>query len=161
MDCSTPGFTVHHQLPEPAQMHVHWVRDTIQISHPLLTPSPPAFSLSQHKGLACFKEKCSVQIVNNVWLSSSCPQSFQASGSFPMSQFFSSGGQSVGAAASSSVLPINIQDWSPLGWTDLISLESKGLLSLFKHQIQKHQFFSTQFSFWSNSYIQTWLLEKP
>ena len=66
-----------------------------------------------------------------------------------------------GASASTSVLPMNIQDWFPLGWTDLISLESKGLLSLFKHQIQKHHFFSTQFSFWSNSHIHTWLLEKP
>ena len=76
MDCRTPGFPVHHQLPEFAQTHVHWVDDAIQPSHPLLSPSPPAFNLSQHQGL-------------------------------PMSQLFSSGGQSIGTSAS--VLPMNIQ----------------------------------------------------
>ena len=90
---------------------------------------------------------------------SSCLQSFPASGSFPTSQFFASGGQSIGASAS--VLPVNIQDWFPLGWTGWISLQSKELSRLFFNTtVQKHQFFSTQSSLWSNSHICTWLLEK-
>ena len=87
-------------------------------------------------------------------------QSFPASGSFPMSQLFTSGGQSIGVSASTSVLPMNIQDWS-LGLTLWISLQSKGLSRVFYTTVQKHQFFSTQFSLWSNSYIHTWSLEKP
>ena len=89
MDCSTPGLPVHHQLPELAQTHVHWVSDAIQPSRPLLSSSPPAFNLAQHQG--------------------------------QMSQFFTSGGQSIGVSASASVLPMNIQDWFPLGWTCWIS----------------------------------------
>ena len=77
----------------------------------------------------------------------SCPQSFPASGSLPMSQFFTLGGQSIRVSASASVLPINIQDWSPLGWTGWISLQSKGLSSVFSNTtVQKHQFFGAQFS---------------
>ena len=90
--CSKPGFPVHHQLSELAQTHVHGVNDAIQLSHPLSSPSPPAFNLSQHQGL--FK-----------WV-----------GSFQMSWFFISGGRSIGASASASVLPRNIQGWFPLGW---------------------------------------------
>ena len=93
---------------------------------------------------------------------SSCPQSFPASGSFPMSQLFTSGGQSTGVSASASVLPMNTQDWSPLGWTGWTSLQSKGLSRVFSNSIvQKHQFFSTQLSSQSNSHIHTWPLEKP
>ena len=78
---------------------------------------------------------------------SSCPQSFPASGSFQMSQLFTSGGQSIGASASTSVLPMNTQDWSPLGWTGWISLQSKGLSRVFSNTtVQKHQFFGTQLS---------------
>ena len=92
----------------------------------------------------------------------SCLQSFPASGSFPMCQFFPSGGQRTGALASASVLPINTQDWSPLGLTGLISLLSKRLSRVFSNTIfLKHQFFVAQPSLWSNSYICTWLLEKP
>ena len=92
---------------------------------------------------------------------SSCPQSFPASGFFPTSQFFASGGQSIGAAASMSVLPMNIQDWFPLGLTALISLQSRGLSRVFSNTtVQKHQFFSAQLSLSSNSHIHTWLLEK-
>ena len=77
----------------------------------------------------------------------SCPQSFLASGSFQMSQLFTSGGQSIGASASTSVLPMNTQDWSALGWTGWISLQSKGLSRVFSNTtIQKHQFFGTQLS---------------
>ena len=89
-------------------------------------------------------------------------QSFPASGSFQMSQLFTSGGQSIGVAASASVLPMNTQDWSPLGWTGWISLQSKGLSRVFSNTtIQKHQFFGIQLSSQSNSHIHTWSLEKP
>ena len=89
---------------------------------------------------------------------SSCLQSFPASGSFPMSQFFTSG---IGASISTSVLPMNIWDWFPLGWTDLISLQSKGLSRAFSSTTtQKHQFFGF-LSLWSSSHSYTWLLEKP
>ena len=86
-------------------------------------------------------------ISSSVMPLSSCPQSLPASGSFQMSQLFASGGQSIGVAASTSVLPMNTQDWFPLGWTDWISLQSKGLSTVFSNTtVQKHQFFSTQFS---------------
>ena len=88
---------------------------------------------------------------------SSCLQSFLASESFLMNQFFASGGQSIGASAS--ILLVNIQDWFPLGLTGLISLQSKALLEVFSSTTNwKHQFFSTQPSLWSNSHIHTWLL---
>ena len=91
----------------------------------------------------------------------SCLHSFPASGSFPRSQFFISRGQSIGASASASVLPMNIQDWFPLGLTGWTSLQSKGLSRVFSNvTVQKHQFFGAQLSLWSNSYILTWLLEK-
>ena len=93
---------------------------------------------------------------------SSCLQSFPASGSFLMSQLFESGGQSIGASTSASVLPMSIQDWFPLGVTGLISLQSKGVSRVFsKTTVQKHQFFSAQPPLWSTSHIHTWLLEKP
>ena len=91
MDCSTLGFPFHHQLSEFTQTHVHWVSDAIQPSHPLSSPSPPALNISK------------------------------ASGSFPMSQLFASGGQSIGVSVSTSVLSMNTQDRSPLGWTGWIS----------------------------------------
>ena len=85
--------------------------------------------------------------LSSVILFSSCPQSFPASGSFPMSQLFTSGGQSIGVSASTSVLPTNAQDWSPLGWTGWISLQSKGLSRVFSNTtVQKHQFFGAQLS---------------
>ena len=87
-----------------------------------------------------------------------CLQSFPVSGSFPMNQFFTSGGQSIGVSAS--VLPMNIQDWSPLGWTGWISLQSKRLSRVFSNTtVQKHQFFGAQLCLQSNSHIHTWLLE--
>ena len=92
----------------------------------------------------------------------SCLQSFPAYGSFQMSQFFTLGGQSIGVSTSTWVLPMNIQDWFPLGWTSWISLQSKGLSRVFSNTtVQKHQFFCAQLSLWSNSHIHTWLLEKP
>ena len=132
MDYSTPGSSVLHCLPEFAQVLVHWVGDAIQPSHPLSSPSPPTFSLSQHQE------------------------------SFPMSQLFASGGQIIGASASASVLPMNIQGLFPFGLTVLISLQSKGLSRVFPNtRVQNYQFFSIQPSLWSNSHIHTWLLEKP
>ena len=92
---------------------------------------------------------------------SSCPQSLPESGSFPMSQLFAWGGQSIGASASALVLPMNTQDWSPLGWTGWISLQSKGFSRVFSNTtVQKHQFFGAQLSLQSNSHIHTWPLEK-
>ena len=91
---------------------------------------------------------------------SSCLQSFPASGSFQMSQFFPSGGQSIGVSALESVLPKNIQDWFLLGWTGWNSLQSKGLSRLFSNTTLRHLFFHSQLSLWSNFHIHTWLLEK-
>ena len=92
----------------------------------------------------------------------SCPQSFPASLFLQMSQLFTSGGQTIGVSASTSVLPMNTQDWSPLGWTGWISLQSTGLSRVFSNTtVQKHQFFGTQLSLSSNSHIHTWPLEKP
>ena len=103
---------------------------------------------------------CHPTISSSVVPFSSCPQSFPASGSFPVSQFFVSGGQSIGVSAS--VLPMSTQDWSPLGWTGWISLQAKGLSRVFSNTtIRKHQFFGTQLSLQSNSHIHTWPLEKP
>ena len=91
-----------------------------------------------------------------------CLRSFPASGSFPMSWLFASGGQSVGTSASASILPVDIQGWCLLGLTGLISLLSKGLSRVFSSTtIRKHQFFSAQPSLWSSPHIHTWLLEKP
>ena len=105
---------------------------------------------------------CHPTISSSVIPFSSCLQSFSASGSFPVSQFFASGDQSIGVSPSASVPPMNIQDWFPLGWTGLISLQSKGLSRVFSNTtVQKHQFFGAQLSLLSNSHIDTWLLEKP
>ena len=87
---------------------------------------------------------CHPTILFSVVPFSSCPQSFPASGSFQMNQLLASGGQSIGVSASTSVLPMNTQDWSPLGWTGWIALQSKGLSRVFSNTtVQKHQFFST------------------
>ena len=126
MNRSTPCLPVHHQLPEFTQTHVHRVGDAIQASHSLSSPSPLALNLSQ------------------------------PSGSFQMSQLFASGGQSIGVSASTSVLPMNTQDWSALGWTGWISLQSKGLSGVLSNTtVQKHQFFGAQLSSQSNSHIHT------
>ena len=131
MDCIMTGLPIHNQLPEFTQTHVHWINDT----NPTVSSSV---------------------------ITSFCLQSFPASGAYQMSQFFVSGHQSIGVSASASVPPMNIQDWSPLGWTGWISLQSKGLSRVFSNTtVQKHQFFGTQLSLWFNSYIHTWLLERP
>ena len=130
MDCSTPGFPVYHQLTKLLK---------------LICPS---------------SQWCHLIISSSVIPFSSCPQSFPASGSFPVGQFFTSDSQSLGASASASVLPVNIQHWFPLRLTGLISLKSKGLSRVFSNTpVQKHQFFGTFLM--ENSHIHTWLLEKP
>ena len=106
---------------------------------PCPSPTPRACSNSRPSSWWCHPT-----ISSSVVPFSSHLHSFPASGSFPVSQFFASGGQSIGASAS--VLPMNIQDWCPLGWTGLISLQSKGLSRVFSNTVQKHQFFSTQLS---------------
>ena len=105
---------------------------------------------------------CHPAISSSVVPFSSCLQSFPASGSFQMSPFFTSSGQSIGASASAPVFPMNIQGWFLLGLTSLISLLSQGFSRVFSNTtVQKHQFFSTQPSLWSKSHICTCLLEKP
>ena len=105
---------------------------------------------------------CHPTISSSVIPFSSCPQSLPASGLFPMSQLFSWGGQSTEISASALVLSMNTQDWSHLGWTSWISLQSKGLSRVSSNTtVQKHQFFGTRFSLWSNSHIHIWLLVKP
>ena len=105
---------------------------------------------------------CHPAISSSVVPFSSCPQSLPASESFPMSQLFTSGGQSIGVSALASFLPKNTQDWSPFEWTGWISLQSKGLSRVFSNTtVQKHQFFGAQLSLQSSSHIHTWPVEKP
>ena len=132
---------------------------SVQFSHSVVSDSLQPHGL-QHARLPCpsptpraysnscpLSQWCYATISSSVIPFSSPLQSFPASGSFPMSQFFAWGGQSIGVSASASVLSMNIQDWSPLGWTGWISLQSKGLLRVFANTtVQKHQFFSAQLS---------------
>ena len=130
MDCSTPGFPVHQQLLELAQTHVHQVGDAIQISHPLPSPSLPAFSLCQHQVFS------SESVLHIRW-------------------------PSIGVSASASVPQMNVWDWFPLGWTGLISLQSKGLSRVFPTP-QIKSISSSALSFlYSSTHIHTWLLEEP
>ena len=135
--CNPTDCMQHAKLPCPSPTpgacsnSCPRVSDAIQPSHPLSSPSPPAFNLSQHHGL------------------------------FPVSRFFPSGGQSTGASALALVLSMNIQDWSPLGLTGLILQTKGLSTVFSNTTVQKHQLFSTQLSLWSSSYIHTWLLEKP
>ena len=128
----TTGFPVLHYLLDFAQTCIHWISDAIQPFQSHLPASPPALNL------------------------------FPASRSFAVSQLLASGGLSIGASASESVLPMNIWGWFPLGLIGWISLQSRGLSRVFSSTtVWKHQFFSAQPSLWSNSHIHTWLLEKP
>ena len=124
---------------------------------PCPSPTPGVYSNSRP-----LTHRCHPTISSSVVPFSFCPQSFPAPESFQMSQLFASGGQSIGVSASTSVLPMNTQDWSALGWTGWISLQSKGLSRVLSNTtVQKHQFFGAQLSLQSNSHIHTWLLEKP
>ena len=132
-------------------------------SHGLQHARLPCSSLAQRIcSSSCLLSRwCHPTISSSVIPFSSCLQSFPASASFPMSKLFASGGQSTGVSASTSVLPMNIQDWFPLGWTGLISLLSKELSRVSSNTtVQRHQFFSSQPSLQSNSHIHTWLQEK-
>ena len=132
------------------------------LATPWTVPPCPSPIPGVHPNSCASSPWCHLAISSSVVLFSSCPQSFPASGSFQMSQLFTWGGQSIGVSASTSVLPMNTQDWSPLARTGRISLQSKGLSSVFSNiTVQKHQFFSAQLSAQSNSHIHTWPLEKP
>ena len=134
-----------------------WLHESQHTRPPCPSPTPGV-----HSNSCPSSQWCHPAISSSVVPSSSCPQSLPASGSFPMSQLFTSGGQSTGVSASASVLPKNTQDWSPLGWTGWISLQCKGLSKVFSNAtVQKHQFFSAQLSSQSNSHIHTWPQEKP
>ena len=125
-----------------------WPHELQHARPPCLSPAPEVYSNSCPSSLWCHPT-----ISSSVVPFSSCPQSLPASGSFPMSQLFGWGGQSTGVSASASVLQMNTQDWSPLGWTGGISLQSKGLSRVFSNAtVQKHQFFGTQLSSQSNSH---------
>ena len=124
----------------------------------------PSSSPRTHSNSSLSSQWCHPTILSSVIPFPFCLQSFPASGAFPMSQLFASEGQGVGASASASVLPVNIQDGFPLGLTGWLSLLSKGLSRVSRvfsnTTVQKHQFFSAQLSLYSNSHIHTWLLEK-
>ena len=124
-------------------------------------PPCPSPTPGVHPNPCPLSQWCHPTISSSVVPFSSCPQSFPASGSFPTSQLSASDGQSIGVSASTSVPSMNTQDWSPLGWTGWLSLQSKGLSRVFSNTtVQKHQFFSTQLSSQSNSHNHTWPLEK-
>ena len=109
-------------------------------------PPCPSATLGVYSNSCPSIQWCHPAISSSVIPFSSCPQSLPASGSFPMSQLFTWGGQSIGVLASASVLPVNTQDWSPLGWTGWLSLQSKGLSGVFSNTtVKKHQFFGAQF----------------
>ena len=150
------------------------LRVSVQFSHSVVSdslwphelqharPPCPLSTPRVHPNSCALSWWCHLAISFSVVPFSSCSKSFPASGSFPMSQLFTWGGQSIGVSASASVLPMNTQDWYPLGWTGWISLQSKGLSGVFSNTtVQKHQFFGTQLSSQSNSHIHTWPLEKP
>ena len=141
----------------PLVMQFPWCSWSVQFScsimseslwpHELQHARPPCPSPTPrvHPNPCPLSQWCHLTISSSVIPFSFCPQSFPASGSFQMSQLFASGGQSIGVSGSTSVLPMNTQDWSPLGWTGWISLESKGLSRVFSNTtVQKHQFFGTQ-----------------
>ena len=172
---SQMGFPVEiSQLKKSFKLSRFKIAISVQFIHSVVSISLQPYGL-QHARLPCpspTPRACSTSSASNQWCHPtispsvtpffSCLQSCPGSVSFPMSWFFASGGQSIGASASVSVLPMNIQDWFSLGWTGFISLQSKGLSKVFSNTtLQKHHFFRAQLSLWSNSHFHTWLLEKP
>ena len=153
---SLVGYSLYHQSQTWLKWLSMWL---VQFSHSVVSDSLQPHGL-QHTRLPCpsptpgvysnsypLSQWCHPAISSSVIPFSSCLQSFPASGSFPVSQFFASGGQSIGVSASTSVLPKITQDWSPSGWTGWISLQSKGLSRVFSNTtVQKHQFFAAQLS---------------
>ena len=158
LNSSMPGFPVLHSV-----QFNHSVMSDSLWPHGLQHARPPCPSPTT----GVYPNSCSLSQWYHPTISSSvvpfsCLQSFPALGSFQMSQLFISGGQSIGVSASTSVLPMNIQDWFPLGWTGWIYLQSKGLSRVFSNTtVQKHQFFGAELSSWSNFHIHTWPVEKP
>ena len=147
------------QHTECDKLCVDYISGSVQFSHSVMSnslrPHEPQHARSPcpsptprvHPNSCPLSRWCHPAISSSVIPFSSGPQSFRASGSFKMSQFFTSGGQSIGVSASTSVLPMNNQDWSPLGWTGWISLQSKELSKVFSNTtFQKHQFISAQLS---------------
>ena len=133
-----------------------WLHESQHARLPCPSPTPRVYPNSCALSWWCYPA-----ISSSAVPFSSCPQSLPASGSFPMSQLFTWSGQSIGVLASASVLPMNTQDWSPLGGTAWISLQSKGLSRVFSSTtVQKHQLFDTQLSSQSNSFIHTWPQKK-
>ena len=167
MDCIVHGVAkswtwlsnFHFQKLHHKQKLGKGIPNELQFSHSVVSDSLRPYGL-QHTRLSCpsptprfypnscpLSQRCHPTISSSVVSFFSRLQSFLASGSFPMSQFFASGGQSIGVSASTLVLPVNTQDWSPLGWTGWISLQSKGLSRVFSNTtVQKHQFFGAQLS---------------
>ena len=154
-----PSGTVN-QFSSVQSLSCVWLFATPWLQHARLShPSPISRAYSNSCPLCWW---CHPTISSSVIPFFSLLQSYPASGSFPMSRFFTSGGQSIGVSTSASVLPMNIQDRFPLGFTCLISLQSKGLsIVFFNTTVQKYQFSGAQLSLKSNSHIHTWLLEKP
>ena len=152
----------HMDLPGISSVQHSVVSDSLR-PHGLQHARVPCTSPTPGKllKLITMSQWCHPTISSPVVPFFSCLQSFPELGSFLISQFFASGSQGIGVSASASFLPMNTQDWLPVGLTSLISLQSKGLSRVFSSTtIQKHQFFGTQPSLWSNSHIHTWLLEK-
>ena len=153
----------HRVILSSVQFSHSAISDSLQ-PHELQHARPPGPSPTPgvHPNPCPLSQWCHPTISSSVVPFSSCPKSFPASGSFQMSQLFTSGGQSIGVSASKSVLPMNTQDRFPLGLIGWISLQSKGLSRVFSNTtVQKHQFFGAQLSLKSNSHIHTWPLEKP
>ena len=147
-----------HQFSSVAQLCLTLQPQELQHAR----PPCPLSTAEVHPNSCALSWWCHSAVSSFVIPFSSCPQSLPASGSFPMSQLVTWGGQSIGVSASASVLPMNTQDWSPLGWTGWISWQSKELTRIFSSTtVQKHQFFSTQLSSQSSSHIHTWPLRKP
>ena len=167
------GCAIKANFPKPKLMQPtdNMPFSSVQsLSHVRLFVTPwtaaqqPSLSITKYQSLIKLMSIELVMPSNHLISSSVIPfshlQSFPASETFPMSPFFTSGGQNIGVSASTSILPMNTQDWFPLGFTGLIFLQSKELPRVFSNTIvQKHQFFGAQLSLWSNSYIHTWLLE--
>ena len=141
----TKHFTSHFSSVQFSHSVVSdslWPHESQHARPPCPSPTPGVHSNSRPSS-----QWCHPAISSSVIPFSSCPQSPPASGSFPMSQLFTWGGQSIGVSASASVLPMNTQDQSPLEWTGWISLQSKGLSRVFSNTtVQKHQFFGAQLS---------------
>ena len=160
MDHSMPGLFINICYIYSVQFSHSVMSDSLQPHEQQHTrPSRPSPTPGVHPNPCPLSWWCHPTISSSVI--PFCAQSLPASGSFQMSQFFASGGQRIGVSASTSVLPMNTKDWSPLGWSGCISLQSKGLSRVFSNTtVQKHQFFSAQPSLYSKTYIHTWLLEK-